>query len=106
MTYFQSEKKLNSTQLRWQDFLAEFDFTFEYKAGKANFVADAFSRKAALAAILSSSCSTIVDDIREDMQHDPVAKQLLVLAHGERVICSILRAEVCTSRSGPIFGVR
>jgi len=79
-TYFQSQKKLTAKQARWQDFLAEFNFTFEYKPGKANVVADALSRKAALAAIISSTCSSVIDDIREDMQHDPVAKQLLVLA--------------------------
>ncbi|KAH0696086.1 hypothetical protein KY289_013568 [Solanum tuberosum] len=65
-TYFQSQKKLTAKQACWQDFLAEFDFTFEYKPGKANVVADALSRKVASAAI--------------GMQHDPVAKQLLVLA--------------------------
>ena len=61
----------------WQDFLAEFDFTFEYKPGKANVVADTHSRKAA---IVSSNFSTVVDEIREGMQHDPMAKQLLILA--------------------------
>ncbi|KAI3459096.1 hypothetical protein Pfo_015759 [Paulownia fortunei] len=35
---------------RWQDFLAEFDYTLEYKPGKANVVADALSRKVELAA--------------------------------------------------------
>ena len=60
--------------------MAEFDFSFEYKAGKVNVAADTLSRKVALAAIVSSSCSTIVEDIKEGMQHDSVAKQLLVLA--------------------------
>lgn len=35
-TYFQSQKKLTAKQARWQDFLAEFNFTLEYKPGKAN----------------------------------------------------------------------
>ena len=79
-TYFQFQKKLTAKQARWQDLLVEFDFTFEYKPGKANVVADALSRKAYLAAIVSSYCSPIVDEIGKGMQHDPVAKQLLVLA--------------------------
>ena len=58
-TYFQSQKKLTAKQARWQDFLAKFNFMFEYKPGKANVVADALSRKAALAAVMSSSCSSI-----------------------------------------------
>ncbi|KAH0698711.1 hypothetical protein KY284_012926 [Solanum tuberosum] len=66
-----SQKKLTAKQAHWQYFLAEFDFTFEYKPGKANVVADALSRKVALAAI--------------GMQHDPVAKQLLVLAQQGKV---------------------
>ncbi|WMV15116.1 hypothetical protein MTR67_008501 [Solanum verrucosum] len=78
--YFQSQKKLTAKQARWQDFLAEFDFTFEYKPGKANVVADALSHKADLAAIISSTCSNVIDDINECMQHDLVAKQLLILA--------------------------
>ncbi|KAL4313522.1 hypothetical protein GQ457_01G002970 [Hibiscus cannabinus] len=36
--------KLSPKQARWQEFLAEFDFTMEYKPGKVNFVADALSR--------------------------------------------------------------
>ena len=78
--YFQSQKKLTSKQARWQDFLAEFNFTFEYKSGKANVVADTLSRKGALATIVSSNCSSIVEGIKEGMHYDPVAKQLFALA--------------------------
>ena len=61
--------------------MAEFDYTFEYKPGKANVVADQLSRKTALTATVSSNCITIVDKIREGMHHDPVSKQLLILSH-------------------------
>ncbi|KAI5671867.1 hypothetical protein M9H77_12231 [Catharanthus roseus] len=44
-------RKLNETEPRWQDFLAEFDYSLEYKPGKANVVADALSRKVELASI-------------------------------------------------------
>lgn len=79
-TYFQSQKKFSSKQSRWQDFLDEFNFTLDYKPGKANVVADRLSRKASLAAIVSSSCSLLVDEIKKGLQHDPVAKQLFALA--------------------------
>ena len=40
-------------QRRWMDFLEDYDFTLHYHPGKANFVADALSRKSrgALASI-------------------------------------------------------
>ncbi|RVX02486.1 hypothetical protein CK203_031144 [Vitis vinifera] len=42
-SYFQTQKKLSLKQARWQDFLAEFNYTLEYKLGSANHVADALS---------------------------------------------------------------
>ena len=39
MSYFLTQKKLTLKQARWQDFLAEFDYTLKYKQGKANVVA-------------------------------------------------------------------
>ena len=53
-SYFQTQKKLNLKQARWQDFLAEFDYRLEYKRGKVNVVADALSRKAELATLRMS----------------------------------------------------
>ncbi|KAI5674227.1 hypothetical protein M9H77_14591 [Catharanthus roseus] len=44
-------RKLNKMEPRWQDFLAEFDYSLEYKPGKANVVADALSHKVELASI-------------------------------------------------------
>ncbi|RVW49000.1 Retrovirus-related Pol polyprotein from transposon 297 [Vitis vinifera] len=67
-------------QARWQDFLAEFDYTLEYKPGSANHVADALSRKAELAS-MSQPQGDIMDLLREGLQHDPVAKSLIALAH-------------------------
>ncbi|PHT78431.1 hypothetical protein T459_16483 [Capsicum annuum] len=79
-SYFQSQKKLSPKQARWQDFLAEFDYSLEYKPGKANVVADALSRKVVLSALLSTTSCGVLDTIKEGMEHDPVAKQLLDLA--------------------------
>ncbi|XP_057755441.1 uncharacterized protein LOC130974589 [Arachis stenosperma] len=78
-SYFQTQKKLSPKQARWQDFLAEFDFEFEYKSGKTNVVADALSRKAELAAI-SMAEGDIVHTIKEGLHHDPLAKKLVELA--------------------------
>ncbi|CAL2255823.1 unnamed protein product [Prunus armeniaca] len=61
---------------RWQDFLAEFDYKLEYKQGKTNVVADALSRKAALAAVVQPQ-SSLMQRIREVLLHDPQAKSLL-----------------------------
>lgn len=68
-SYFQTQKKLSPKQARWQDFLAEFDYVLEYESGKANFVADALSRKADLAAMSRPECS-LVERIKEGLQHD------------------------------------
>ena len=50
-SYFASQSRLSPKQGRWQDFLAEFDLTIEYRPGKLNAAADALSKKAQLAAL-------------------------------------------------------
>ncbi|KAH9706417.1 Endonuclease [Citrus sinensis] len=76
MSYFQTQKKLSPKQVRWQEFLAEFDYRLEYKPGKANVVADALSRKTELVT-LSQPKSNLVMRIKEGLQQDPLAKDLL-----------------------------
>ncbi|XP_022864502.1 uncharacterized protein LOC111384459 [Olea europaea var. sylvestris] len=75
-SYFQTQKKLSPKQARWQDFLAEFDYVMEYKPGKVNVVADALSRKAELAAI-SQATGTLLEEIKQGLEHDPMAKTLM-----------------------------
>ncbi|KAK2973404.1 hypothetical protein RJ640_011638 [Escallonia rubra] len=77
-SYFQSQRKLSPKQARWQDLLAEFDYVMEYKPGKATLVADALSRKAELKA-MSKAKGDILEGIKEGMEHDPLARQLLKL---------------------------
>ncbi|KAL0539326.1 hypothetical protein IC582_023531 [Cucumis melo] len=80
-SYFQTQKKLTPKQARWQDFLAEFDFKLEYKPGRENIVADALSLKAELNTITTSMpTSDFLERIKEGMQHDELAKNLLKLA--------------------------
>ncbi|RVW77954.1 Retrovirus-related Pol polyprotein from transposon 17.6 [Vitis vinifera] len=74
-------KKLSPKQARWQDFLAKFDYMLEYKPRRANHVADALSRKTKLASMMSQPQGDIMDLLREGLQHDPVAKSLIALAH-------------------------
>lgn len=78
-SYFQTQKKLSSKQARWQDFLAEFDYSMEYKPGKANVVADALSRKAELAA-MSTVKGELLTRIKEGLQQDPLAIELVKAA--------------------------
>ena len=66
-SYFQTQKKLSPKQVRWQDFLAEFDYTLEYKPGSANHVVDALSRKRKLASMTSQPQGDIMDLLREGL---------------------------------------
>ena len=50
-SYFASQPKLSAKQAWWQDFLAEFDMTIEYRLGRHNAVADALSGKGQLATL-------------------------------------------------------
>ncbi|KAE8701616.1 Detected protein of unknown function [Hibiscus syriacus] len=59
--------------------LAEFDYTLEYKPGKANFVADALSRKAELTTI-SLAKGTVLEHIKEGLEQDPMTRELVKLA--------------------------
>ena len=80
-SYFRTQKKLSPKKARWQDFLAEFDYTLEYKPGIANHVADALSPKAELASMTSQPQGEMMDLIREGLKHDPIAKSLITLSH-------------------------
>lgn len=78
-SYFPTQKKLTPKQARWQDFLAEFDYTLEYKPGKANVVANDLSRKAELAAI-STIKGDLLTRIKDGLVQDPTARALVKLA--------------------------
>ena len=86
VSHFLTQPKLTPKQARWQEFLAEFDFQFEHKAGHTNQVADALSRKADLAALrvlaaLSNSAvaTTIRQRIKDSLRKDPVAQTIVKL---------------------------
>ncbi|KAL0349659.1 UNVERIFIED_CONTAM: Transposon Tf2-11 polyprotein [Sesamum radiatum] len=86
VSHFMSQSKLTSRQARWQEFLSEFHFVLEYRAGSSNHVADALSRRADLAtlglvtALSSSAVATSVRDrARELLSRDPAAQGLVHL---------------------------
>ena len=47
LVYWSSKRLLSVRQVRWADFLANFDITFQYRRGQENIAADALSRKTA-----------------------------------------------------------
>ncbi|KAL2252782.1 UNVERIFIED_CONTAM: Transposon Tf2-12 polyprotein [Sesamum indicum] len=86
VSHFMSQSKLTSRQARWQELLSEFHFVLEYRAGSSNHAADALSRRADLASLvsvaaLSSSAvaTSIKDRARELLSKDPAAQGLIQL---------------------------
>lgn len=47
LVYYSTKRVLSTRQVRWADFLSNFDITFKYRPGKDNVAADALSRKTA-----------------------------------------------------------
>ena len=45
LKYIFTQQGLNMRQRKWMEYLEDYEFTLHYHPGKANVVADAFSRK-------------------------------------------------------------
>ena len=45
LKYFTTTKSLNRRQVRWSEFLADFNFTLEHRPGKLNIIPDTLSRR-------------------------------------------------------------
>jgi hypothetical protein len=101
-SYFLNQKKLTPKQVRWQAFLAEFDFVMEYKLGKDNLVADALSRKAELAAITSPNFP-LVEQVKEGLEHDPQAKSLRELASSGKTRRFWLEDGLLTTKGNRVY---
>ncbi|KAI5652374.1 hypothetical protein M9H77_29561 [Catharanthus roseus] len=101
-SYFQTQKKLSPKQARWQDFLAEFDYSLEYKPGKANVVADALSRKVELASI-SRVDSPLLKRIKEGLQQDSLAKNLIALVMEGKTRCFWLEKGMLYTKGNRLF---
>ncbi|KAK2966313.1 hypothetical protein RJ640_018124 [Escallonia rubra] len=90
--------------LQWQELLAEFNFTLEYRAGSTNSVADALSRRAELdqVALIAMNAIVRVDSrvainigkkIRKALTRDPVAQQLLKLIESGKSAFEIVNGQ-------------
>lgn len=86
VSYFLTKPKLTAKQARWQELLAEFNFSLEYRTGSSNHVADALSRRVdfddtqVVAALAASKVTTnLKDQIRELTKQDPAAQCLVDL---------------------------
>lgn len=97
LEFFSKQRDLSKKQLRWSEFLADYDFSIKYVRGEENTVADALSREfgsppLTCAAILASTASdapvvapvleisadqTLLDSIKNGYTDDPWCARLL-----------------------------
>src|ERR1700676_446252 len=82
LQYLQTQPHLSARQIRWSEFLQQFDFIVTYRAGKENHVADALSRRpdhqlAALAESTITVSDTLQNDIKNAYHLDPITKLLI-----------------------------
>ncbi len=100
LQYFQTQPNLSPRQVRWSEFLQQFDFKIEYQKGKYNIIADKLSRRPdhmnalLLAAEASSDVDLspslnsdsdqplssppgLIEKIKQAYQSDQLAKKLL-----------------------------
>lgn len=77
LKYIFTQKELNMRQRRWLELLKDYDININYHPGKANVVADAFSRKALCnMAILITQEKCILQDL------DKMGVELIISAPG------------------------
>jgi hypothetical protein len=81
LQYIQTQPNLSARQVRWVEFLAQFDFVVQYRAGKDNYVADALSRRPDHQISIVESSVNMVDTLQEEIkaayQKDKEAKAIL-----------------------------
>ena len=77
LVYLQSQPHLSNRQLRWMEFLEQFDLEIEYKTGQDNIVADALSRRVdheekevKLNAVSCLTASSLVAEIKQAYRKD------------------------------------
>jgi hypothetical protein len=64
LKYISIQKELNMRQRRWLELIKDYDYSINYHPGKANVVADAFSRKSyGFLATLLTTQKHIINDL-------------------------------------------
>src|SRR4029077_9626037 len=81
LEYFMTSKRLNRRQVRWAEFLAEFNFKIQYRPGKQGTKPDALTRR-------SQDLPKGVDDARNQYQVQTVLKEYNI-GHGVRHAVSL-----------------
>jgi hypothetical protein len=86
LQYLQTQPHLSTRQVRWSEFLQQFDYEISYRPGKENILADALSRRPdhKLTAVRESIPivdHTILDEIKRCYQTDPVTRNILQHGH-------------------------
>ena len=83
LKYFFTQKELNMRQRRWLELVKDYDCSINYHPGKANFVANALSRK-------PSSFSTTLLTTRKEIIRDLERMEIeVVMGHSEAYLASL-----------------
>ena len=79
LQYLQTQPQLSARQVRWSEFLQQFDCNIEYVDGKSNVVADALSRRPDHLASVSTLAVTspLLADIKSAYAADPICTAVL-----------------------------
>ncbi|MCI34626.1 RNA-directed DNA polymerase (Reverse transcriptase), partial [Trifolium medium] len=65
LKYLFDQKELNMRQMRWLEFLKDYDFELSYHPWKANVVADALSRKSLHVSSLMTKELELIEEFRD-----------------------------------------
>ena len=77
LIHFMKQPNLSNRQARWSEFLQQFDFTIEYKAGPTNVVADALSRRHDHEPDINLNTSTNLNQITTSSSNSTASTTLL-----------------------------
>jgi hypothetical protein len=84
LVYLQKQPHLSSRQIRWLEFLSQFDFELQYRPGKSNVVADALSRRSDYNDTAVNSAIEI-NVIKETVE--PSLREQLIIAQSTDKLC-------------------
>jgi len=92
LKYLFDQKELNMRQIRWLEYLKDFDFQLSYHPEKANVVADALSRRTLhMSALMVNELELIVDRLTKSAHFVPIKNGMFVAKLDEIYIEQIVR---------------